>query len=111
MKIMTKNGWFTAEMKMIHRLEPWTTPQEIDDDYFPVIPSGMIIVEPPAGFRFRKGVTADDRPTKTDVVPEDFYGDEPEPEEVEPELDADVDPEDAPANPMSALDRLKKAAS
>ena len=56
MKVITKNGWFKPDGTMFHRLEPWTTPQDLEDDMFDVLPSAMIIVVPPAGYRFKKGI-------------------------------------------------------
>ena len=69
MRIITKNGWFAPGCVSIDRLEPWTTPQEIDDGYLAEMPSKMIIVEPPAGYRFKDGITAEDFPTKVDIEP------------------------------------------
>ena len=57
MKVITRNGWFKPDGTMFHRLEPWTTPQDLVDDLFDVLPSSMIIVEPPAGYQFKKGVS------------------------------------------------------
>ena len=108
MKIITKNGWFAPANVMIHRLEPWTTPQEIDDDYLPVLPSKMIIVVPPAGFKFARGVSPDDHPTKADLVPDDYEDDGDTDEEHDAE-DGEISPEDAtePNDPMAVLQRLK----
>ena len=50
------------------RMEPWKTPQECPDELFDILPSRMIIVVPPFGYKFRDGVTADDLPTPKDVV-------------------------------------------
>ena len=56
MKIITRQGWFKPDGTLLDRLEPWTTPQEIADDLFDVLPSSIIIVTPPAGRQFKKGV-------------------------------------------------------
>ena len=108
MRIITKNGWFAPGNVMIHRLEPWTTPQEIDDDYLPVLPSKMIIVVPPAGYKLKRGVSADDHPTKADLVPDDYEDDEDRDEEHDPEGD-ETEPEDATGSvdPKAVLQRLK----
>ena len=57
MKVITRHGWFKPDGTLFHRLEPWTTPQDLVDDLFDVLPSSMIIVEPPAGYQFKKGVS------------------------------------------------------
>ena len=67
MRIITKNGWYTKDNILIERLEPWTTDQEVSDDLFDTIPSKVIIIEPPSGFRFKEGISASDYPTRKDV--------------------------------------------
>ena len=57
MKVITRHGWFKPDGTMFDRLEPWTTPQDLVDDLFDVLPSSMIIVEPPAGYQFKKGAS------------------------------------------------------
>ena len=121
MKVITRYGWFKPDGTMFDRLEPWTTPQELADDMFDVMPSSMIIVEPPAGYRFKKGasysggdfqpnvpftgraVGADARwPTKVDV--------EPVPEgKAEVEVD-DTEAEAKDTKFAAAKKRLQKAA-
>ena len=56
MKVITKNGWFRPDSTMFPRLEPWTTPQDLEDDAFDIMPKSMIIVVPPAGYRFKEGI-------------------------------------------------------
>ena len=71
MQIITKNGHFTSEHYLIHRLEPWRTPQEVPDNLFDEMATNVIFVVPPAGMVFREGVTAADWPTKADLIPEE----------------------------------------
>ena len=59
MKVITRYGWFGPGGHMVRRLEPWTTPQYCDDGLLDVLPSKMIIVEPPAGYRFKDGIKYD----------------------------------------------------
>ena len=56
MRVITRNGWFRPDGTLFHRLEPWTTAQDLEDDLFDQLPSSMIIVVPPAGYRFKKGI-------------------------------------------------------
>ena len=111
MQIITKNGWYAPGCHLIHRLEPWTQPQEIEDDLFDIMPSKMIIIVPPAGYRFRDGITAEDFPIKVDVVPLEEGEDAPK---SEGKVDAKVIPHtsertDAVGDRASILDRLKDA--
>ena len=55
MKVITRHGWFRPDNTMLHRLEPWTTPQDLEDDMLDQMPSDTIIVELPAGYRFKNG--------------------------------------------------------
>ncbi len=103
MQIITKTGLF-VNGGLIHRKEPWKTPQEIDDSLFELLPEdpGVIIVVPPAGWRFKKGVDVDMHPTRKDVEPDVADEDDKEPAK-EPEKSTG---QPTPAEVKAAKERL-----
>ena len=133
MKVITRYGWFRPDGTLFHRLEPWTTPQDLEDDLFDQLPSSMIIVVPPAGYRFKKGIEYSDGdfqpgvpftgqavgasarwPTKVDVepIPEDEVDevDDDEDDEVEPVPEAATVKPAKAGGVMAVKDRLRRAA-
>ena len=106
MRVITKNGWYGPNCMMVPRLEPWTTPQELADDYFDILPSKMIIVVPPAGYKFRDGVSIEDHPTKADVVPMEAGDEAPGADPEDPEHPA---PTSSAAEIKARLDAARKA--
>ena len=114
MQIITKTGLF-VNGGLIHRKEPWKTPQEVDDGLFELLPEdpGVIIVVPPAGWRFKDGVDVDMHPTRKDVEPDVADEDEDE-DDKEPAKEPAKEPEKStgqptPAEVKAAKERLASA--
>ena len=84
MRIATKNGWYVGG-RLISRREPWTDSVEVDDDLWDKMPDldQIRVTQPPAGWKFKDGVSAEDFPTKGDCVPDEAANVKAEPTKEE----------------------------